>query len=67
MNLNQIHTAQVRAAEDAVIAGIPPELLATMDRANERLAAKGGCTGCGSKLVGVHYMPCAVASEPDCY
>ena len=67
MDAQQIRAAQIRAAEDAVVAGIPADLMDFMRRANEKLEAAGGCAGCRSKLIGVHYMPCAVASEPDCY
>jgi hypothetical protein len=53
--IRQIETARVRAAEAAVVASLPPELLETMRRADERFAAAGGCPGCKSTSIGVHY------------
>ena len=62
-DLRKIRAAQVAAAEDAVIASIPATLLENLKRANEELAARGGCPGCGSTLVGVHTLPCSWCSE----
>lgn len=59
MDIRKIRAAQVEAAEEAVIASIPQVLLENMRRANEELAARGGCPGCGSKRVGVHTLPCS--------
>lgn len=64
-DLAKIRQAQVEAAEDAVIASIPKDLLANLERANKVFAAKGGCPGCGSKRIAVHYLPCSVYSASD--
>ena len=63
--MEQIRMAQVRAAEDVVIASIPADLMENMRRADEAYAAKGGCPGCGSKLIAVHRLPCPVYSASD--
>lgn len=65
--LNKIETARVRAAEAAVVASLPAELLENMRRANERFAAEGGCSGCKSTSIGVHYGACPTLDEPDFY
>jgi hypothetical protein len=65
--LRKIEAARVRAAEDAVVASIPAELLENMRRANERFAAAGGCPGCKSTSIGVHYGACPTLDEPDFY
>lgn len=57
--IDRIRRAQIEAAEDAVIASIPKELLDRMEQANAEFAAKGGCSGCASKRIGVHYFPCS--------
>ena len=62
-DLRKIRAAQVAAAEEAVIASIPPVLLENLRRADEELAARGGCPGCGSTLVGVHTLPCSWCRE----
>lgn len=51
--------AQIEVAEKAVIDSLPKSLLAHMEKANAEFAAKGGCPGCDSKTIAVHYMPCS--------
>jgi hypothetical protein len=65
--LRKIETARVRAAEEAAIAGIPAELLENLRQANERFKAAGGCPGCKSMRVAVHYGHCPTLDEPDFY
>lgn len=66
--IEQIRRAQVRAAEDAVIASIPKSIKDVMDQAQRDHEAKGGCPGCGSKVFAVHTLPCSVLdNEPDFY
>lgn len=65
--LRKIETARVRAAEAAVVASIPAELLENMRRADERFKAAGGCPGCKSASIGVHYGICPSLAEPDFY
>lgn len=58
-DLRKIRQAQIEAAEDAVIASLPRKLLDNMERAQKEFAAKGGCPGCGSKILAVHHLPCS--------
>lgn len=67
-DLRKIRQAQIEAAEDAAIAGIPAEILARLEIANAKFAADGGCPGCGSKRIAVHTLPCSWCDEnPDFY
>lgn len=50
--------ARIETAENAVVDGIPQWILDNMDRANEKFAAAGGCKGCASKRVAVHFANC---------
>lgn len=62
----EIERARVLAAEQEAIAGIPANLLANMAIADAKFKAAGGCPGCGSEIVGVHYMPCSWCdANPD--
>ena len=65
--INRIRTAQIRAAEQAVIDSIPLDLKRHMDEAQARFEAEGGCKGCGSKVLAVHYGNCPTLDEPDFY
>lgn len=65
--LRKIEAARVRAAEDAVIASIPAELLENMRKADAAFKATGGCPGCKSTSIGVHYGACPELAEPDFY
>lgn len=56
--LERIRAAQVTAAEDAVIASIPPDMKAMLDNAQARHKANGGCPGCGSMVFAVHRTGC---------
>jgi hypothetical protein len=56
--MDDIKRAKARAAEDAAIAGIPADMLTTLAIAQAEFRAKGGCPGCGSKVLAVHYLPC---------
>lgn len=58
MNLNELERRRVDAAERAVIASIPADLLASMAVADARFRAVGGCKGCNSQIIGVHYGNC---------
>lgn len=58
--LARIREAQIQAAEEAVIANTPAQLKEDLRKSNVEFAAKGGCPGCGSKLIAVHKLPCAV-------
>ena len=60
--LKRIHAAQVIAAEDAVVASIPTDLRENLRLANMEFQANGGCRGCGSQRIAVHYAAC---SETD--
>lgn len=62
-DLAKIRQAQIEAAEDAVIASIPKDLLANLEAANKEFAAKGGCPGCGSKRIAVHYSGCPTGRD----
>jgi len=57
-DINQIRMAQIRAAENAVIAGIPADLLATLNEAQRKHEANGGCPGCGSMVLACHKSGC---------
>lgn len=59
--LRRIEAARVRAAESAVVASIPADLLKIMSEAQAKFEAEGGCKGCRSMCIGVHYMPCKEA------
>lgn len=61
--LARIRAAQVQAAEDAVIASIPADLREHMRKAEEAFKARGGCKGCGSQILAVHYGACQVARD----
>ena len=63
--LARIRAAQVQAAEDAVIASLPADLMENLRLANAEFAAKGGCPGCGSKRIAVHTLPCSTYSASD--
>lgn len=65
--LRKIETARVRAAEEAVVASIPAELLENLRQADERFKAAGGCPGCKSTSIAVHYGGCSTLDEPDFY
>jgi hypothetical protein len=56
-----IERAKVDAAEREAIAGIPADLLAELEAAQTRFRAAGGCKGCGSQILAVHYPPCPVS------
>lgn len=64
--IQRIRQAQIRAAEDAVIASIPKELKENMAKAQAKFEADGGCPGCGSKIIAVHYGNCSELRD-DCY
>lgn len=64
--LIKLEVVRRMAAEQAVIDSIPKELRDNMEKAQARFEAGGGCLGCGSKRVAVHYLPCSV-SEGDLY
>jgi len=59
----RVRAAQVAAAEDAVIASIPAELLESIRRADEAFKKRGGCTGCGSQVLAVHYGSCPTLAD----
>lgn len=59
----RIRAAQVRAAEEAVIASIPPDLKAMMDEAQRKHVEKGGCPGCGSMVYAVHKVSCPTLAD----
>lgn len=61
--LEKIRMAQVRAAEDAVIASIPKELRDRMDAAQREHVAKGGCPGCGSMILACHTGGCPTLAD----
>lgn len=62
----RIRAEQVQAAEDAVIASIPADLRENMRKSEEAFKASGGCKGCGSQLLAVHYGGCQTL-EDDLY
>lgn len=57
-SINRIRAVQVKAAEEAAIASIPSDLRENMRKAKEAFKASGGCKGCGSQLIAVHYWQC---------
>jgi len=62
----RIRAAQVQAAEDAVIASIPPELAENMRKAEAAFEAQGGCKGCkgcGSLVLAVHRGGCPIGRD----
>lgn len=61
--LANIRRAQVIAAEEAVIAGIPAALKARMDEAQRQHVANGGCPGCGSQVLAVHKCGCPTVAN----
>lgn len=61
--IDRIRAAQVRAAEDAVIASIPADLMENMRKAEEAFKARGGCKGCGSMTLAVHYGACPTLAD----
>lgn len=61
--LARIRAAQIRAAEDAVIANIPAELRENMRRAEAEFQARGGCKGCGSMVLAVHRGACPTLAD----
>jgi hypothetical protein len=61
--IRRIRAAQVQAAEDAVIASIPPELAENMRKAEEAFRARGGCKGCGSQVLAVHKGGCPTGRD----
>lgn len=65
-DLNKLEAIRREAMERAVIDSIPKELRENMEKAQAKFESKGGCKGCGSKLIGVHYPPCP-ETEGDFY
>jgi hypothetical protein len=61
--LARIRAAQVQAAEDAVIASIPADLMENMRKADDAFKARGGCKGCGSMDLGVHSGNCPTLAD----
>jgi hypothetical protein len=64
--LRDIERKRVLAAEQAVIASVPADLLAHMQKAQAEFEKAGGCPGCGSLIHAVHNIPCEV-SDNDVY
>lgn len=61
----RMRAAQVRAAEDEAIAGIPADIMARLTIMQAEFKAKGGCPGCGSQILAVHTYPCSeMAKHP---
>jgi hypothetical protein len=56
--LRKIEAVRVRAAEDAVISSLPARLVENMRKADAAFKSSGGCPGCGSQVIGVHYGDC---------
>lgn len=65
--LNRIRAVQVSAAEGAVIASSPVHLMENLRKANEAFKARGGCKGCGSVVLAVHYSKCPTLRKSDLY
>ena len=61
--LARIRAAQVQAAEEAVIASMPADLMENMRKAEEAFKARGGCKGCGSQILAVHYGLCPTLAD----
>jgi hypothetical protein len=61
--LRDIERKRMLAAEQAVIASIPTDLLAHMRKKQAEFEAAGGCPGCGSTTLAVHNIPCKVADN----
>jgi hypothetical protein len=61
--IERIRAAQVQAAEDAVIASIPADLMENMRKADEAFKARGGCKGCGSMVLAVHRGGCPALAD----
>lgn len=60
IDLQKLERERMLAAEKAVVDSIPEDIRSWLKQANERFATKGGCPGCGSKLLAVHNLPCSV-------
>lgn len=60
---DRIERARIEAGEQEAIAGIPADIMARLAIANAEFRAKGGCPGCGSLILAVHYIPCSVADN----
>jgi hypothetical protein len=62
-DLAKLERERMLAAEQAVIASIPKEMMQRLNEADAKFKAEGGCKGCGSTSIGVHYMPCSVSAD----
>lgn len=62
-DLARLERERMLTAEQAVIASIPKEMMQRIAEANAKLKAEGGCKGCGSTSIGVHYLPCSVSAD----
>lgn len=51
-----IERVKIEAAESAVANGIPKWARDNLQRAEAEFRAEGGCKGCGSQILGVHYQ-----------
>jgi len=58
---------RVEAAELEAIAGIPADLMANFAIATSKFRAAGGCSGCGSQVIGACRGDCPTLREPDLY
>lgn len=61
--LREAAQAVTTQAENTVIASIPNDLRENMRKAQEAFEKSGGCKGCGSQIIAVHYGDCSVASD----
>jgi len=63
MSNDRLNDAQMLDREALAVAGIPASIAARLQLAQEKLAAKGGCPGCKSMVLGVHESGCEVCAD----
>jgi hypothetical protein len=61
--ITKLRTSQIRAAEEAVIASIPRDLIDRLDKAQAEHEAKGGCPGCGCMVLACHAGDCPTNAD----
>lgn len=62
-DLARLLQMQIEAREEEAIASIPDWLKENMRKADEAFKAKGGCPGCGSQVLAVHYGNCPTGRD----
>lgn len=65
--LQRLEALRRDTMEQAVIDSIPQELRDNMAKADAEFKAKGGCPGCKSPHIGVHYGRCPTLDADSWY